>query len=75
MDGIDFVGNDIQDNVSDSASDCQEACYNEPQCNVWTFSPSRQKCWLKTTFGNDIKRNDDRKSGPKPCDGKIISLL
>ena len=70
MYGVDFNGNDIQDVVSNNPSDCQEACSTETTCNVWTFSPSEQKCWLKTTVGNNIIPHVDRISGPKTGDGK-----
>ena len=71
--GIDYFGNDIQSIAVNTAEECQEACFAEPECNVWTFSLSSGTCWMKTTKGTDIRINTLRISGPKTCPRKLIN--
>ncbi len=48
------------------ATKCQEACQGTIDCKYFTFSPSNQKCWLKSAKSNPTS-NDDRISGAKCC--------
>lgn len=54
----DYPKNDIYGSAksTNSATQCQAWCYNEPQCRVWTHSKSGNTCWLKTAaaFNNRV---------------------
>ena len=81
QDNIAFWGDFIQDNTTlrgdfitqlhaDNEYHCQVACYEEPECNVWSYHKLHEKCYLKTTVGNDIRSHDNYISGLKTCDGE-----
>ena len=55
---------------ADNEYHCQVACYEEPECNAWTYSKHHEICYLKTTVGNDIRSSNNHISGLKTCDGE-----
>ena len=69
---IGYWSNDILDNESqlfvDTAEDCQVACYERDECNAWSYIKTNQRCFLKSTVGNDIIFVKNFISGPKTCD-------
>ena len=82
MDEIEYWGNDILASsdilYADREEVCQAFCSLEPECNAWTFDRQDERCYLKTTMGNDIRSTvpDDSKdfiSGPKTCDGEFLN--
>ena len=70
---IGYWGNDILDSKDhlhfDSKEHCQAACFAESKCIVWSYNKQIKRCFLKTTVGNDIRKNKDFISGPNTCNG------
>ena len=63
-------GNDInktEELFFNRVEKCQAACHDEPKCNVWSYSKETNRCYLKTTISNDVKKDVSFISGPKNC--------
>lgn len=51
---------------TNSASQCQQWCYDEPQCRVWTHYQANNACWLKTISAfNDRTLTNGAESGAR----------
>ena len=69
--GVDYNGNDIagQSNIAvTDQHDCARRCLTEDTCNFWTFKPSGNRCWLKTSYSG--RQTGSFNSGSKGCGGK-----
>merc|ERR1712002_1085025 len=53
--GVDYIGNDLQEGHYDStssAAECQKACQRTNGCEYWTWDPTyHTACWKKTAKG------------------------
>merc|ERR1712241_630425 len=70
--GVDYIGNDLQEGHYDStssAAECQKACQRTSGCGAWTWDPTyHTACWKKTAKGQ-TQANSKVTSGPKYCEG------
>ena len=75
INGFNYAGNDIR-SIEDieSPHQCLISCYKEPTCNVWSYIGKKQKCYLKTTFGDrtNILINNDYITGSRACYGEFF---
>jgi len=68
----DYQGNDISYLVAiPSATACRAACALESSCDYYTYSPSREQCWLKISDAG-LETQEDRISGPRSCDDRVV---
>merc|ERR1712058_160546 len=70
--GVDYIGNDLQEGHYDStssAAECQKACQRTNGCEYWTWDPTyHTACWKKMAKGQ-TQANSKLTSGPKYCGG------
>merc|ERR1719233_2046358 len=70
--GVDYLGNDLQEGHYDStssASECQKVCQRTNGCEAWTWDPTyHTACWKKSAKGQ-TQANSKVTSGPKYCEG------
>merc|ERR1712121_39795 len=70
--GIDYLGNDLQEGHYDStssAAECQKVCQRTNGCEAWTWDPTyHNACWKKSAKGQ-TQANSKVTSGPKYCEG------
>jgi hypothetical protein len=74
--GVDYSGNTIHGMANIPVTDqhdCSHLCAAENSCNFWTFQPSDNCCWLKTSDSGK-QAYQDLNSGSKACGGtgKIV---
>lgn len=51
-------------------AECQQFCYNEPQCRIWLLNRDLQRCWLKRSEsfnGRELQSNDVVSAGRLGC--------
>merc|ERR1719477_418757 len=70
--GVDYLGNDLQEGHYDStssAAECQKVCQRTNGCEAWTWDPTyHNACWKKSAKGQ-TQANSKVTSGPKYCEG------
>jgi hypothetical protein len=50
--GINRLGNDIANHITNSAQTCERICKDHySSCKAWTFVKSENKCWIKNGPG------------------------
>jgi len=64
----DYRGNDMGAYIIKTAAECQQFCKETGGCRYFTFSPSDNKCYLKT--GNKKEYKKGLISGPATCGSK-----
>merc|ERR1711936_716333 len=71
--GIDYVGNDINEGhyvSTPTAAECQKTCQRTAACQYWTWDPTyHTACWMKTAK-DQTTVNSKVTSGPKYCEGE-----
>ena len=72
---IDFLGNDWFGNEIrnlPSAELCQEKCFEDTKCKVFTYAKQEKRCWLKES-DSGRRPKDGYVSGRKYCPGSSYS--
>merc|ERR1719422_1657709 len=73
--GVDYLGNDLQEGHYDStssAAECQKVCQRTNGCEAWTWDPTyHNACWKKSAKGQ-TQANSKVTSGPKYCEGDVL---
>jgi len=75
---VDYFGNDLPGKKKipvNNEQDCVVLCYTTPQCSFWTYSPSKNLCWLKDGKDRVQYNKPDRVSGDKTCGAEIPSVI
>jgi hypothetical protein len=62
--GVDYPGGDYYDRRYISLNECSNLCRGDAQCVGFSYVPSKQWCWLKSSLGN-FKRDSKVVSGTK----------
>jgi len=66
---MDYSGNIVQElNNINNPLDCQTSCQVNPNCQFYSYSKSKQICWLMDIVGRKTS-NPDKMSGPRTCPG------
>ena len=71
---MNLPGNYIEDQTTLSILECQRLCEQSSNCSFFTFDPTVNHCWIKSS--DDGRIYDPQKiSGPKYCyrKGKVVA--
>ena len=66
VEGIDYYGHDISNDVQETVHGCHGACVANQECQFYTYNVETKKCYLKSSRQN--KRHlDNNISGARNC--------
>jgi len=64
---VDYPENDIEKIQVSGEGECATKCFENLECDYWSFHAGGTDCWLKRRKGNVEEGRTDRVSGDKAC--------